>query len=830
MLLIGFKDLTANNMIQILNGRKLQIEKKIIPEFLGKEWKSSKTTKPELIKLEFSPDTLSGNLFKKSVLLTLICFAIRKRAFLKIELLQELVERLNNYKNGVEFEKELDLGSILDFLGEEESVGLFAESVEEINKAATSLLNFYLLELFSKLNIVESCVFLEKNGLGYNFMSEIEKGNYENRKIAKCLNLYRNFFKTTTSGKKSPDNDFIAEMFMTLQLSENRQNYKNFVVSLFSYEGKPYLQNKLISESVHLSNFFKLSGHIVLKNILVQLEMIETEKNKRKNKPGELGGPTDCLTQLCWHNLERIHGDLRANLLEWEETKKKNPKAKQKMSASWEILAERLCAGEEFVSLRTRLTDSLAELGDAVNEALAPHVDTSKKPKLPKGTRDYTPLQMNIKSKALNIIKDVFRKHGAFEIDTPVFELKETLMGKYGEEGGKLIYDLEDQGGELLSLRYDLTVPFARYMGMNSVSELKRFHIGKVYRRDQPNINKGRFREFYQCDFDNCGKTDDLLADAEVLKIMCEIYSKFGLDFQVKISHRLLLEAIIECSDCDLRKFNTICSSIDKLDKEPWEAVANELVSEKGLSSLQVNNLKKFVLHNGKISDLLEIFEKEQTFGTNQKAQKALKEMKQLEKNLKLLKVEGWINFNLSLARGLDYYTGLIFEAVLLGESGIGSVGGGGRYDGLIGMFSKNPIPSVGMSIGIERLFMILEKNMKDSTRQGYTEIFVATIGKNLNEEKLKLLNLLWENEFKAEASYASNPKPDKQLKKALENKIPFMIWIGESEVKENCVNVKNMYLKKEHKIKNDELIAFLKNEVNNYYIDLEEGKVCFNK
>ena len=181
------------------------------------------------------------------------------------------------------------------------------------------------------------------------------------------------------------------------------------------------------------------------------------------------------------------------------------------------------------------------------------------------------------------MIKNVYKQHGAVEIDTPVFELKETLLGKYGEEGGKLIYDLEDQGGELLSLRYDLTVPFARFMGLNNIQKLKRFHIGKVYRRDQPNMNKGRFREFYQCDFDIAGKSDDLLADSEVLLIMSKILKKFDLEFKIKISHRFLLEAIIECSDCDLKKFKTICSSIDKLDKEPWEKVENELIFEKGL-------------------------------------------------------------------------------------------------------------------------------------------------------------------------------------------------------------------------------------------------------
>lgn len=191
---------------------------------------------------------------------------------------------------------------------------------------------------------------------------------------------------------------------------------------------------------------------------------------------------------------------------------------------------------------------------------------------------------MAIKGKVIQTIRQIYKEHGASEIDTPIFELKETLLGKYGEEGGKLIYDLEDQGGELLSLRYDLTVPFARFMGTHNLSELKRFHIGKVYRRDQPNINKGRFREFYQCDIDIAGPTQDLLAEAELLFIVCRVFRKFDLQFKFKVSHRVLLEAIIECALCEPQKFKSICSSIDKLDKEPWSEVSRELLVEKGLS------------------------------------------------------------------------------------------------------------------------------------------------------------------------------------------------------------------------------------------------------
>ena len=179
------------------------------------------------------------------------------------------------------------------------------------------------------------------------------------------------------------------------------------------------------------------------------------------------------------------------------------------------------------------------------------------------------------------MIAGVFKKHGAVQIDTPVFELKDVLTGKYGEDS-KLIYDLEDQGGEKCSLRYDLTVPFARFMANNTnIQKIKRFHIGKVYRRDQPTVSKGRFREFYQCDFDIAGKYDAMIPDAEVLAIMQQILETVGVEqFLVKINHRKILEAMIDEAGCSHEMFKTICSSIDKLDKMPWNEVQAELITK----------------------------------------------------------------------------------------------------------------------------------------------------------------------------------------------------------------------------------------------------------
>lgn len=235
------------------------------------------------------------------------------------------------------------------------------------------------------------------------------------------------------------------------------------------------------------------------------------------------------------------------------------------------------------------------ELASELTEILQVHNEERRRPKCAKGTRDMTPLQMSIREKAFDIIRGVFKRHGASEIDTPVFELKETLTGKYGEDS-KLIYDLEDQGGELLALRYDLTVPFARYVAEKNITNIKRFHIAKVYRRDQPQMKKGRFREFYQCDFDIAGEYSSMMPDAEVLCCVCQILSglKIG-NFLVKVNNRKFLDAMIELSGCEKRKFKSICSSIDKLDKEPWEKVKQELINQKGLTEQMTDNLYKFV-------------------------------------------------------------------------------------------------------------------------------------------------------------------------------------------------------------------------------------------
>ena len=309
-----------------------------------------------------------------------------------------------------------------------------------------------------------------------------------------------------------------------------------------------------------------------------------------------------------------------------------------------------------------------------------------------------------------------------------------------------------------------------------------------------------------------------------------EILSEFGLKFKIKICHRLLLEAMIECAKCESKKFKMICSSIDKLDKEPWEAVENELVFEKGLTPEQAAVLKSFVLHRGKVADVLQLVTSQKLFGDNQKAKTSLTEMAKLEGYLRSFGAYDLIEFDLSLARGLDYYTGMIFEAVLTdGEFGLGSIAGGGRYDELIGMFSKDQIPAVGGSIGIERLFVILEEKQKGSSRSSITEFLVASIGKSGTlERKLQIVNDLWNVGLSAEMIHDEYPRPDKQLKYALEKQIPYVIWVGEDEVKNNVVKIKNLYLKKEVVVPGDQLLQNAKELSVSYRKDLAHGTVVF--
>lgn len=440
-----------------------------------------------------------------------------------------------------------------------------------------------------------------------------------------------------------------------------------------------------------------------------------------------------------------------------------------------------------------------------------------RKPKLAKGAQDFLPHQMQLREKLFNKIRMVFKRHAGVEIETPVFELKETLTGKYGEDS-KLIYDLADQGGELLALRYDLTVPFARFMALHNPGNIKRFHIARVYRRDNPQMARGRFREFYQCDFDVAGTYAPMLPDAEVLAVAVEVLQQFPElgPFKVKLSHRLLLDAVLAICGVPADKFRPTCSAIDKLDKEPWTEVRRELVDDKGLPGSVADAIERFVCQVGAPRALHAALEADQLFGTNADAATAMAELKVLFDYLDAMGVLDYVSFDLSLARGLDYYTGLIYEFVLTSpEHNVGSIAAGGRYDNLVGMFSATgqQIPCVGVSLGIERIFGILlahtEKAAAGATPSP-SQVLVASTGGALTLPRLALCQELWRANIAAEILQVETPKFTKQLHYALERGIPFMVVVGDDELASGHVKIKEIAAKDEVTVARSDMVAEL--------------------
>jgi len=446
--------------------------------------------------------------------------------------------------------------------------------------------------------------------------------------------------------------------------------------------------------------------------------------------------------------------------------------------------------------------------------------------KTAKGTRDYQPAQMAVREKVFSRIISTFKRHGAETIDTPVFELKEVLTGKYGEDS-KLIYDLADQGGEILALRYDLTVPFARYCAMNKITNIKRYHIAKVYRRDNPSIARGRLREFYQCDFDIAGAYDAMIPDAECVKIVNEILSSVDVGpFVIKLNHRMILDGIFEVCGVKADMFRTICSSVDKLDKSPWDEVKKEMTEEKGLDEAAADRIGEFVRMSGGTELIEELLKGK--LAESKIAKQGLEEMKLLLNYCNLYGCGEAVSFDLSLARGLDYYTGVIYEAVLCGdakdEAGeeirVGSVAGGGRYDGLVGMFDPKgrSVPCVGVSIGIERLFSIMEANMakkKEQIRTVDTDVYVISAQKNLTEERMKVVTELWNGDIRTEHSYKKNPKMLNQLQYCEESGIPLAVVLGTSEIESGVVKIRDIATREEVEVKRTEMIEAIKCRLN---------------
>lgn len=411
--------------------------------------------------------------------------------------------------------------------------------------------------------------------------------------------------------------------------------------------------------------------------------------------------------------------------------------------------------------------------------------------KTPKGTKDWCGSDAILRDRIFTTIADVFKRHGGTALDTPVFELREILAGKYGEDS-KLIYDLQDQGGEICSLRYDLTVPFARWLAMNpDVRSIKRYHIAKVYRRDQPAVSKGRMREFYQCDFDIAGTFDPMVPDAEVMRIVSEVFEELGWNgrYTIKINHRKILDGVFQVCGVPEDKIRPISSAVDKLDKMPWADVRKEMVDGKGLDGAVADLIETYVMNKGG-RELLDKLLQDERLTANASAKAGLDDMALMMDYLEAFNVLDKISFDMSLARGLDYYTGVIYEVVTEGSApavqsdapeaeklkkaskkgksknpededrsddptlGVGSVAAGGRYDNLVGMFlPKAQIPCVGISFGVDRIFSITkarlerEQNVK-TLRNSEVDVLVMAFGgkgfTGMLKERMDICQKLW--------------------------------------------------------------------------------------
>ncbi|KAJ3746685.1 histidine-tRNA ligase [Lentinula detonsa] len=466
--------------------------------------------------------------------------------------------------------------------------------------------------------------------------------------------------------------------------------------------------------------------------------------------------------------------------------------------------------------------------------------------KTPKGTRDYGPAEMFCREYVERIVKDCFTTYGGSCLDTPVFERKEILAGKYGEDA-KLIFDLMDQGGEQLSLRYDHTVPLARYLSMmgGTNTQSKLWQVGKVYRRDNPVMSKGRMREFSQADFDISGTWDPMIPDAEIISLVCTILSKLDVgEFTIKINHRKILDGIFEVCGVPSEKIRTISSAVDKLDKLPWADVKKEMTEEKGLDPSVADKIGEYVKHKGG-PELLDQLLADPALSANPSAKQGLEDMSLLFTYLSAYNVINRLSFDMSLARGLDYYTGIIYEAIVeasappgfkanppvdpssapspapkkkaskkvknedgeeeeeVDESqvGVGSIAAGGRYDGLVGMFSaaaagdskpKGSVPCIGISIGLDRIFAIIwPKWVEKGKRSKETMVYVMAAGDGLIVERMKLVKELRDEGIKVDFLAKKKPKLPVQFAAGERDEVPFAIILGENEIKEGYVMVK---------------------------------------
>ena len=452
---------------------------------------------------------------------------------------------------------------------------------------------------------------------------------------------------------------------------------------------------------------------------------------------------------------------------------------------------------------------------------------TAQKPSVPKGTRDFSPIEMVKRNFIFDTIKDVFKRYGFLPIETPSMENLSTLLGKYGDEGDKLLFKILNSGNYLdkvnnniseidvnklalqiceKGLRYDLTVPFARYVvqHLNEITfPFKRYQIQPVWRADRP--QKGRYREFYQCDVDVIG-SNSLLNEVELIQIIDQVFQNLNVNAVIKINNRKILAGIAEIIG-EPNRIIDITVAIDKFEKIGKKGVYDELTA-KGLNSISISLLDPILELKGnnfeKLSSLKKILRNSEI------GLKGIDDVETVLNYFNTLTINTELELDLTLARGLNYYTGAIFE-VKSKDVEIGSICGGGRYDDLTGVFGLKDVSGVGVSFGADRIYDVMEQlNIFPKEIVSSTKVLFVNFGENEEKYCLPLLKILRDEGINSEI-YPDSAKMNKQMTYANNKNIPFVVLVGESEMQNGLLTVKNMVSGEQVKMKFEELLQKLK-------------------
>jgi histidyl-tRNA synthetase len=451
----------------------------------------------------------------------------------------------------------------------------------------------------------------------------------------------------------------------------------------------------------------------------------------------------------------------------------------------------------------------------------------ANKPSIPKGTRDFGPVEMAKRNYIFNTIREVYALYGFQQIETPAMETLQTLMGKYGEEGDKLLFKVLNSGDflskvpdqELLErnanhlaaklcekgLRYDLTVPFARYVVMHREElqlPFKRYQIQPVWRADRP--QKGRYREFYQCDADIVG-SDSLLNEVELMQIVDTVFTRFGIRVQIKINNRKILSGIAEVIGA-ADKIVEITVAIDKLDKIGIDNVNAEL-REDGLSEEQISKLQPIISLSGTNEEKLKTIA--QVLASSETGVKGVEETRYILNHLDAVGLQNEIQLDLTLARGLNYYTGAIFEVKAL-DVEMGSITGGGRYDNLTGIFGLPGLSGVGISFGADRIYDVLNTlDLYPKDSMNATQILFINFGEKETAYCLPIIKKVRVQGISAEI-FPDAAKMKKQMAYANAKHIPFVALAGENEINEGKITLKNMETGEQQMVTPEELISLI--------------------